>query len=266
MMLVISVAVANHKGGVGKTTTAVNLAACLARGGWRTLLVDVDAQAHATFWFVEDPAEVAADLHDVVVAGVATTTAIRGTRIEGLDLLPATLALARLELDLVSMLRREDRIARALEQVGGNYDVAVLDLAPSLSLVTLAALSAAQAIITPVSATRLAVSGLGAFLGWTDDLREAGAVTAPLVGVLITMVESRTRISREIVEQLRESDLPIFASTIPRRTAAEDHVGAGVVAGDPGANEDLSAAYIALTDEVVTALLPLGLEKGGARG
>lgn len=262
----ISVAVANHKGGVGKTTTAVNLAACLARQGWRTLLVDVDAQAHATFWFVEDPAEVAADLHDVVAAGVGTAAAIRPTRIEGLDLLPATLALARLELDLVSMLRREDRIARALEQVAGDYDVAVLDLAPSLSLLTLAALSAAQAIITPVSATRLAVSGLGAFLGWTDDLREAGAVTAPLLGVVITMVEARTRISREIVEQLRESDLPIFGATIPRRTAAEDHVGAGVVAGDPGANEDLSTAYSALADEVIAALRPLGLGARGPRG
>lgn len=262
----ISVAVANHKGGVGKTTTAVNLAACLARSGWRTLLVDVDAQAHATFWFVDDPAEVAADLHDVVVAGVGTAAAIRPTRIEGLDLLPATLALARLELDLVSMLHREDRIAAALAQVAGDYDVAVLDLAPSLSLVTLAALSAAQAIITPVSATRLAVSGLGAFLGWTDDLREAGAVTAPLLGVLITMTEARTRISREIVEQLRGSDLPIFEATIPRRTAAEDHVGVGLVAGDPGANEDLSTAYVALADEVVAALLPLGLVRGTPRG
>jgi len=246
-----TIAIANHKGGVGKTTTAVNLSAGLARSGHRTLLVDVDAQAHATFWFVDDPTEVEFDLQDVISKGVPIEKTVLSTRIDGLDLLPATLALAPLETELVSMTRREDRIQRAFAQLGTAYDFAVLDLAPSLSLVTLAALVAATDVIAPVSATKLAVSGLGAFLRWTDDFRAEGLITAPLLGILVTMVDQRTRVSREVLEALQASELPIFDHTIPRRVAAEDQVGDRLVSGDEGANADLAAAYGGFVDEVI---------------
>jgi len=247
------IAVANHKGGVGKTTTAVNVAGGLAQRGHRTLLVDVDAQAHATFWWADDPSDVAHDLQDVVM-GVPLGKAVLGTRLEKLDLLPATLTLARLEMQLVSMVRREDRIKRALEPARGVYDFVLLDLAPSLSLVTLAALTAADHIVAPVTATKLGLGGLGAFLQWVEDYREERVITADLLGVLVTMVDARTRISTEVTTALHAAGLPVFHQRIPRRAAAEDQVGRRLVTGDGEANMVLSMAYDNVTTEVLERL------------
>jgi chromosome partitioning protein len=214
------IAVANHKGGVGKTVTAVNLAG-LARAGQRTLLVDTDPQAQSTLWWVEDQGDVAADLQDAITRGMPVDSIILPTRIGLLELLPATLALARLELDLVSMVRREDRVRMVLGQVQDRYAYIVLDLAPSLSLLNLAALTAATEIIAPVNPERLAVNGLGTFLAWVDDFRREDVIRAPLLGVLVTKADlgadgqPRTRVGRESLEALQASGLPLFKTVVP---------------------------------------------------
>lgn len=249
-----TIAIAIHKGGVGKTTTAVNLAAGLARQGFRTLLVDADAQSNATFWFVDDPDTLDYDLEDVVSKQTPIDKVIRATRVEGLDLLPATLGLALLDVELVSLTRREDRIKRALGEVDDRYDIAVLDLAPSLSIVNLAALVAATDIIAPVSAKKLSMAGLGAFLRWTDDFRAEGLIAAPLLGVVVTMVDDRTRISREVVDTLRATDLPVFDAVIPYRVGAEDQVAERLTVGDPGMNPAIGEAYAALVTEVASLI------------
>jgi len=247
-----TIAVANHKGGVGKTTTAANLAAGLARAGHRTLLVDADAQAQASYFFVDDLAAVEADLQDVIVAHRAPVEVVVRTRVEGLDLLPATLSLAQLDMQLVAMAKREDRVRMGLAPLAERYEFAVVDLAPSLAPLTLSALVAADEIVVPVNPTRFAMLGLGTFLGWVQEYRELDVIHGRLLGILVTMWDGHLRIARQVQATLDELPVRRFESLIPKRTAAEDQAEARLVVGDPGASEDLSAAYSAFTEEVLS--------------
>ena len=139
----------------------------------------------------------------------------------------------------------------ALDQVRESYDFVVLDLPPSLSPTVIAALSAADWILTPVSTTNLALAGLGSFLAWTEDLREVNAITAPLLGVLATMVDSRTKAAREVLEALKASGVPMFEGVIPRRVAAEEEVQSRGVTGDGSSESVIAVAYAAITVEVL---------------
>jgi chromosome partitioning protein len=238
-----SIAIANHKGGVGKTVTAVNLAGRLAKAGYRTLLVDVDAQAHATLWFADD---VDYDLQDIVMGGVPLEKVIVKTRIEGLDLLPATLSLAQLELQMVALPLREFRIQKALKPARDEYDYIVMDLPPGLTVVALGALVAATHVVAPVSATKLAMAAFGTFCGWLDDFRAQEVVTATLLGALVTMVDPRTRTSREVILALANNGYPVFNAQIPRRVGVEDQVTKRELATGP-----VGEAYDEFANEVI---------------
>ena len=245
-------AIALHKGGVAKTTTAVNLAAGLAQCGRRTLLVDVDAQSHATEMFVHDEDTISADLSDALVGRQPVAKVVCSTRIEGLDLLPATLGLARLEIDLVSMTQREFQLRRALTQVADDYDYVVIDTAPSLSLLSINALAAASHLIIPVAAQYRAVKALRMFLNWIEDFREEEVVGAVLAGTLVTMHDARTRVARNVVEALESrEDLCLFRSVIPRRVGVEDEIAGRLVLGDGGTSPEVADAYQAFTQEVL---------------
>jgi chromosome partitioning protein len=248
------IALSGHKGGIGKSTTCVNLAAGLARKGQRTLLVDADAQADATFMFMQ-PDEVQADLRDVITGrgdgGVAITDAIQRTRIEGLDLLPATLDLARLDTELVSITSGEIRVARALEPIVEQYDFILIDQHASLSTLNVACLVAATDVIVPVDATKWGTRALVSFVNWFQDFRAEGIVSAGLLGVVVTKFQPRTRIGREVMDGLRGSGLPVFTAPIPLRVGAEDNVGDRLVTGDEGVDPDMGAAYADITREVL---------------
>lgn len=244
------IAIANHKGGVGKSFTAVSLASGLARAGWRTLLVDVDPQANSTSMF--DPNDdVEFDLYDVIKGETPLDKVIRPTRVDGLDLLPSTLAVAQLDQELVAMHRREDRIRRSLDPVAQHYETIVLDLSPNLGSLVIAALSAASSLIIPTDASRWGRRGVAMFLEWSSQLRAAQVLSAELLGVLLTKYEATTKVSRDVLADLQGSRTPMFETLIPKRTAAERMVSDRSVLGDPGADPDLSEAYAKFTVEVM---------------
>lgn len=244
------IAIANHKGGVGKSFTAANLAAGLARGGWRTLLVDCDAQANTTSMF--DPNDdVEFDLYDLVKNETPITKVIRCTRIDNLDLLPSTLAIAQLDQELVMLHRREYQLAMALEPVYGAYDAILLDLPPNLGQLVIAGLNSADWMIIPCDASKWGVRGVRSFLQWSSILRKAQVLSAELLGVLLTKYEAGTLISQKTLAALQTEGLPLFEAIIPKRTAAERMIADQRVLGDVGADTDLAQAYADFTVEVM---------------
>jgi chromosome partitioning protein len=245
------IAIANHKGGVGKSFTAVNLAAGMARGGWRILLVDCDAQGNSTSMFDPDD-DVEFDIYDLVGDGMAISKVIRKTRLDNLDLVPSTLAVAKLDMELVTMHRREEQLAMALQPVYPDYDAIVLDLSPNLGQLVISALNAADWFIVPTDASKWGRRGVNMFLEWSCTLRQHQVLSATFLGVLLTKYESQTLISRETLHALRNDGLPIFDTIIPKRTAAERMVSEQVVLGDLDADPDLAQAYAAFTVEVMT--------------
>jgi len=254
---------------VTRTTSSVNLAAGLAQSQWRTLLVDCDAQGNATSMFFPDDGsrgELQLDLYDVVGANVPASKAIRETRISGLDLLPATLAVARLDQELVTMHRREEQLRRHLAPVLDDYDIIVLDLAPNLGALVIAALCASSSLIVPTDASRWGRRGVGMFLEWAQALRDADVLTADLLGVLLTKYEPQTVVSRDVLADLQQSGLPLFNTHIPKRTAAERMVNTATVIGDPDADDDLTYAYARFTVEVIERVREAQERRGRHRG
>jgi chromosome partitioning protein len=245
------IAIANHKGGVGKSFTAVNLAAGLARAGWRTLLTDCDPQGNSTSMF--DPHDdVEFDIYDLIREETPIHKVVRSTRLDNLDLVPSTLAVAKLDQELVTMHRREEQLAMALQPIYGDYDVIVLDLSPNLGQLVIAALNAADWLIVPTDASKWGRRGVKMFLEWSTILREHRVLSATFLGVLLTKYEPQTLISRETLNALRDEGLPIFDTLIPKRTAAERMVSDQVVLGDLDADPDLAHAYGNFTVEVMT--------------
>src|SRR5512142_19765 len=255
------IAVANHKGGVGKSFTSVNLGAGLAQSGWRTLLVDCDPQANATSMFDPDD-DVEFDLYDVIKREVPLPKVLRQTRVPGLELLPSTLAVARLDQELVMMHRREEQLRRHLSHVDNDYDAIILDLSPNLGSLVITALCAATSLIVPTDASRWGRRGVAMFLEWSQTLRDADVLSADLLGVLLTKFEETTRISREVRDDLQGSGLSMFETLIPKRTAAERMVSDLAVLGDQAADPDLSQAYAHFTLEVMQRVHAVRAQRG----
>ena len=249
------VALANQKGGVGKTTTAVNAAVGLARRGYRVLLIDIDPQGNATSSLGIDKTALLHSVYDVLVDEVPVARAVAVTDRPHLDLVASTPTLAGAEVELVEAPARERRLARALAAVADRYHVVLIDCPPSLGLLTVNALTAARSVVVPIQCEFLALEGLGQLITTIDLVKRHLNPPLDVTGVLMTMFDARTRLSAHVVEEVRRYfPQRIFHAIVPRsiRLAEAPSYGQTILEYDPASRG--AEAYETFVTELIERL------------
>jgi chromosome partitioning protein len=247
------VAVANQKGGVGKSTTAINLGAYLAIEGVKTLVIDLDPQSNATSGLGIGRRDSEKDIYDSLVNEVSLQEIIVPTEIRGLDLAPSSLRLAGAEVELVSVFSRESRLKKALEPVKARYEKILIDCPPSLGLLTVNALAAADQVMIPIQCEYYALEGLVLLLRTVERIKVYLNPDLKVGGILLTMHDARTNISKQVMEEVRKQyPRETFETVIPRNvrlSEAPSH-GKPISQYDPFSKGAL--AYRSLAKEVIS--------------
>lgn len=247
------IAITNQKGGVGKTTTAVNLSSCLAAAEHKTCLVDMDPQANSTSGVGINKEDIQVSVYDVLVGDRPVRELIRPTDLHFLDIVPSSIALVGAEVELVSMMSRESRLRQALHQVRDEYQFIIVDCPPSLGLLTINTLTAADSIIIPIQCEYYALEGLGQLMSTIGLVQQHLNPALQIEGVLLTMFDSRLNLSRQVSEDVRRFfNNRVYKTVIPRnvRLSEAPSFGKPIILYDilsTGAEN-----YMALAKEVLT--------------
>ena len=209
-------AIANQKGGVGKTTTAVNLGAALAEAGFRLLVVDLDPQGNATTGLGLNPRDVTSSLYDVILSNVALEDCIEPTSLKNLFVAPATIDLAGAEIELVAQMSRELRLRRAIDAVRDHYDLVLIDCPPSLGLLTVNGLAAADDVIVPIQCEYYALEGLGQLLRNVALVHANLNPSLEVRGIVLTMYDARTKLADQVEAEVRQYFGPkVYKTVVP---------------------------------------------------
>nr|WP_285858898.1 AAA family ATPase [Bhargavaea ginsengi] len=246
------ISIANQKGGVGKTTTSVNLSACLAHLGKKVLLIDTDPQGNATSGVGINKGDVQNCIYDVLIDDAEVRSAVMQTKVEGLHVLPATIALAGAEIELVSTISREVRLKHALDEVKGEYDYIIIDCPPSLGLLTLNALTASDGLIIPVQCEYYALEGLSQLLSTIRLVQKHLNQDLMIDGVLLTMFDARTNLGIQVIEEVKKYfQDKVYHTVIARNvrlSEAPSH-GEPIIVYDPRSRG--AEVYLELAKEVI---------------
>jgi len=211
------VAVANQKGGVGKTTTAINLSACIAYRGKRVMIVDNDPQANTTSGLGINKREIEQTIYDVIIKNACIKNILTKTKIENLDLCPSNIELAGAEIELVPMMSRETRLKDAIEQIKIEYDYIIIDCPPSLGLLTINSLTAADTVLVPIQCEYYALEGIGQLMDTIKLVQKHLNPSLAVEGILLTMYDPRTNLSVQVLEEVEKFfKKKVYKTVIPR--------------------------------------------------
>ena len=249
--MIKKLAIVNQKGGVGKSTTAVNLGACLAEQGNSVLLIDVDPQGNATSGIGLEKSELEQSIYDVLIEDTPVDEVVIPTDYDNYNILPANIDLAGAEIELVSMISRESRLKNALKESEINYDFILFDCPPSLGLLTLNALSAAHKILVPIQCEYYALEGLGQLVQTIKLVRNSLNPDLEIEGVVLTMYDARTNLSQQVIEEVKQHfGEKVYETIIPRNVRLSEAPSFGQPIIEYASKSKGAKAYRKLAKEV----------------